>query len=155
MLRLIPTVVAALSALSGLVLAVLPALVVGFVTLFYNSAGGVLIFLGNLIGLVPDRLGTRPGGSSLPLFQQLDTHAGAIVLRSASAAILCSIALVAAVASLHAAPARKGSSRPWLLVGSCCLLAAMVGGQMVTLAVLPAIVSSAAKLAHPRVRRGD
>jgi hypothetical protein len=47
-LRLSALIVAVASAFAGAVTAVLPALVVGLVTLFYNRAGGALTFLGNL-----------------------------------------------------------------------------------------------------------
>ncbi|MEA2776528.1 MAG: hypothetical protein QOF90_1934, partial [Acetobacteraceae bacterium] len=60
-LRVSILVIAVASALAGAVTAVLPALVVALVTLFYNSAGGALILLGDLIGLLPYPFGVVQG----------------------------------------------------------------------------------------------
>ncbi len=147
-LRVLGLVVALASSLLGAVLAVLPALVVGFVTLFYNSAGKALIFLGNLIGLLPNPFGAAGGGSSLPMFQQLDTHAGAVVLGSVVATILCSTATAVIVVS-----AQGRSGRHWLAVGLCCVAAAIAGGRAVMLSVIPAIAISLGHLTRQQLRR--
>jgi hypothetical protein len=91
-LRLLPLAVAVVSAFTGAVAAVFPAMVVAFVTLFYNSAGGVLIFLGNLISLLPQPFSAAGSPSSLPAFPLLDMNTRAIVLWSVAASILCFIA---------------------------------------------------------------
>jgi len=142
-------VVAVVSSLLGAVLAVLPALLIGFVTLFYNSAGGALIFLGNLIGLLPNPFGAVQDAASLPVFQQLDTHAGAVMLGSAVATILCSTAVAAIVV-----PAQGRSGRHWLTAGLCCIVASMTGGRAVTLSVIPAIAISIGHLTHQQWHRG-
>jgi hypothetical protein len=146
-LRLGALAVAVASALAGAVAAVLPALVVGFVSLFYNGAGAALIFLGNLIGLLPHPFAAVQGTSSLPAFQQLGTNVDAVVLRSVAATILCSVAVAIAVA-----PAGGRNSRSWLVVGICCLLAAIAGGHPVALSVMPAIAISIGHLIYPRMR---
>ena len=48
--RIVATVV---SAAAGAIVALLPVMVLGLVTLVYNSAGVMLIFLGSLINLLP------------------------------------------------------------------------------------------------------
>jgi hypothetical protein len=157
-LRLSALVIAVASAFAGAVTAVLPALVVGLVTLFYNSAGGALILLGDLIGLLPHPFGVVQGTSSLPVFQQLDINAGAVVLWSAAATILCSVAAVVIVV----APTPVRNARSWLVTGLCCLLASIAGGRLVALSVIPAIAISIGHLTrqhmrpqeNPTVRRG-
>ena len=146
-LRLVALVVAVASALAGAVAAVLPALVFGFVSLFYNGAGEALIFLGNLIGLLPRPFAAVQGTSSLPAFRQLGTNVDAVVLRSVAATILCSVAVAVAVA-----PTAGRDGRPWLVVGICCLLAAITGGHPVAWSVMPAIAISIGHLICPRMR---
>jgi hypothetical protein len=148
MLRLAALAIAAASAMAGAVAAVLPALVLGFASLFYNGAGGALIFLGNLIGLLPHPLGVIQGPSSLPIFRQLDT--GAVVLLSVAATVLCSVA-----AALVVAPIGDGDRRPWLVVGLCCLVAAIAGGHSVALCVVPAVAVSVGQLIGRRLYRGS
>jgi hypothetical protein len=145
-LRLAALVIAAASALAGAVAAVLPALVVGLASLFYNGAGGALIFLGNLVGLLPRPFGVIQGTSSLPVFRQLD--AGAVVLLSVAATVLCSVA-----AALVVAPTGDGNRRPWLVVGLCCLFAAIAGGHSVALCVIPAVAVSASQLIGRQLHR--
>lgn len=70
----------------------LPALILGLVTMFYNSAGGFLIFLGSLIPVLPHPVIAGHGSSGLPAFQQLDSDPGIVMLRSGAATLLCSIA---------------------------------------------------------------
>jgi hypothetical protein len=147
-LRLVALVIAVASALAGAVASVLPALVVGLVSLFYNGAGGALIFLGNLIGLLPHPFAAVQGTSSLPAFRQLGTNVDAVVLRSVAATILCSIA----VATIVVAPTGERNGRPWLVVGICCLLAAIAGGHPVVLSVMPAIAISIGHLIWQRMR---
>ena len=147
-LRIAALVIAAASALAGAVTAVLPALVIGLVSLFYNGVGGALLFLGNLIGLLPHPFGTIQGTSSLPAFQQLHTNADVVVLRAVVATILCSVA-----AALVVAPRGGGDRRPWLTVGICCLLAAIVGGHSVALSVIPAVVVSVCHLIRRQRRK--
>ena len=143
-------VVAVASAFAGAVTAVLPALVVGLVTLFYNSAGGTLILLSDLIGLLPLPLGAVHSTSSLPVFQQLNTNGDAVVLRSAAATILCSVAAVVVVA-----PTRVGNARSWVVMGLCCLLASIVGGRSVAFSVIPAIAISVGHLTRQQMRCRD
>jgi hypothetical protein len=133
--------------LAGAVAAVLPALVVGFVSLFYNGAGGALIFLGNLIGLLPRPFAAVQGTSSLPPFRQLGINVDAVVLRSVAATILCSVAVAIVVV-----PTAGRNGRSWLVVGICCLLAAIAGGHPVALSVLPAIAISIGHLICARTR---
>jgi hypothetical protein len=146
-LRVSILVIAVASALAGAVTAVLPALVVALVTLFYNSAGGALILLGDLIGLLPYPFGVVQGTSSLPVFQQLNTNADAVVLRSAAATLLCSVAAVVVVA-----PTRVRDAQSWVVTGLCCLFASVVGGRSVAWSVIPAIAISVGHLIHQQMR---
>jgi hypothetical protein len=140
-------VVTVASALAGAVAAVLSALVVGLVSLFYNGTGGALIFLGSLIGLLPRPFVAVNGTSSLPAFRQLGTNVDAIVLRSVAATILCSVAVAIVVASTG-----RRNGRSWLAVGLCCLLAAIVGDRPVALSVMPAVAVSIGQLVWQRRR---
>jgi hypothetical protein len=146
-LRVSILVIAVASALAGAVTAVLPALVVALVTLFYNSAGGALILLGDLIGLLPYPFGVVQGTSSLPVFQQLNTNTDAVVLRSAAATLLCSVAAVVVVA-----PTRVRDAQSWVVMGLCCLFASVVGGRSVTWSVIPAIAISVGHLIRQQMR---
>jgi hypothetical protein len=145
-LGVLAPVVTVVSALAGAVVAVLSALVVGLVSLFYNGAGGALIFLGNLIGLLPRPFVAVSGTSSLPAFRQLGANVDAIVLRSVAATILCSVAVAIVVASTGGL-----NGRSWLAVGICCLLAALAGGHPVALSVMPAIAVSIGQLVWQRI----
>lgn len=141
-------VIAVISALMGAVLSVLPALVLGLVTMFYNSTGGILIFLGSLLPTLPHPVIVSNGSSALPIFQQLGGNLGIIMVQSAIATLLCSIAAATMVMSL--ASGRNG--RLWLMVGLCCLFAAIIGGRFVACAVVPAIAISIGYLIQDRVR---
>jgi hypothetical protein len=146
-LRVSILVIAVASALAGAVTAVLPALVVALLTLFYNSAGGALILLGDLIGLLPYPFGVVQGTSALPVFQQLNTNADAVVLRSVAATLLCSVAVVVVVA-----PTRVRDAQTWMVMGLCCLFASVVGGRSVAWCVIPAIAISAGHLTRQQMR---
>ncbi|HEY0185676.1 MAG TPA: hypothetical protein VGC09_22975 [Rhodopila sp.] len=138
-------VVAIASILAAAAISVLPALVVAMVNLFYNSAGGVLILLGSLASLLPNMAVSGPGSSGLPVFQTLGTNTAMIVLRSAAGTVLCSIA-----AAMILAPPPSRTRRSWLRIGLCCLAAAIVGGQPVAWALVPALAVSALRLADTR-----
>ncbi|MEA2740729.1 MAG: hypothetical protein QOH05_4036 [Acetobacteraceae bacterium] len=137
--------IAIASILAGAAISVLPALVIGMVDLFYNSAGGVLILLGSLANLLPHVAVSGAGGSGLPVFQTLGTNTAVVLLRSATGTVLCSIAAAMILAS---SPDR--SHRSWLTIGLCCLAAAIVGGSAVAWALVPALAVSAFRLAYAR-----
>jgi hypothetical protein len=130
--------VALVSLLAGAAIAVLPAIVVGLVNLFYNSAGGILILLGAIVNLLPHPTGPAPGSGSadLPVFQLLTTSTTAVVARSAAATILCAGAFM-----LLIAPDRRRYRRTWLTAGLCCLMAGLVGGELVALVLMPAFLA--------------
>lgn len=113
-------------------------MVLAAVTLFYDSAGGVLIFLGSVLNLLPHPAVQNHGGSSLPLFQRLDTDNTIILLRSAGATVLTFIAGMTMIASW-----RDQDRRFWLIFGGLCTFAALAGGWTVACAVAPAIAISA------------
>ena len=145
--RLALAVVSA-STLAGAVLSVLPALVIGLVTLFYNSAGGVLILLGSLISVLPHPSAAAQGASSLPVFQILESGSAAALSRSAVGTILCSIAF-----TLVATPKRRQHTSIWLAIAACAALAAIAGGRIVGWTQAPAIALSAVHIAvRPRHR---
>jgi hypothetical protein len=126
--------IAVVSTLAGAVIAILPAMIVTLVHLFYNSAGGVLILLGNLLMLLPHpAILPGAGGPSLPLFQMLEDHFGEVLFRSLSGAILCSIAFVTLIND-----DRQERRVAWA-VTACCGLAALIAGHDVAIALAPAI----------------
>jgi hypothetical protein len=136
--------IAIASTAAGAIIAILPALVVAIVNLFYDSAGGVLILLGSLITLLPHpALAPAGGGSSLPAFQTLDAHVGLVLLRSLSATVLCSAAFAAI-----AGECRRGSRTPWLTVAGGSLGAAIIAGHAAAIALSPAIAISVFHLAR-------
>ena len=139
--------IAVASMVAAAILALLPVMVLGLVTLFYNSIGGLLIFLGSLISLLPLSAGMSQGGSSLPIFQRLATDPGEIVLQSVSTATLCAIAATAIMAQDG-----KRNSRTWSVAGLCCLLASFVGGRLIMLCLMPAVVISVGHLSCLWVR---
>ncbi|HYZ21082.1 MAG TPA: hypothetical protein VE690_02890 [Rhodopila sp.] len=134
--------VAGASALAGAALSVLPALVVALVTLFYNSAGGLLILLGSLINLLPRPSVPGAGASSLPMFQVLQTGTAAVLSRSAAGTILCAAAFV-----LLVTPSRRQSRLVWLGITACAVLAAILGGRIIAWTLAPAIALGAAQAA--------
>ncbi len=127
----------------------MPALVVGIVELFYNSAGGFLILLGGLINIVPRPAlpGGGGGGSSLPVFQVLGTETGLVMVRSVTGTVLC---VVAAALLISSGAARKEPR--WWLVGGCCFLAAIDGGWIVGLTLVPALAVCGGRLPVTRRR---
>ena len=115
----------------------MPALVVGIVELFYNSAGGFLVLLGRLVNLVPHPPTAGQGGSSLPALQVLGTETGFVLARSVIGTALCAIAAVLLLAS------RSDRREPsWLAVGICCVLGAVAGGWIVAATLVPALAVS-------------
>ncbi|HVY15181.1 MAG TPA: hypothetical protein VHB27_08140 [Rhodopila sp.] len=121
--------VAAASILAGAVIAILPALILSLVHLFYDSSGGILILLGNLLKLLPHPAFTPGAGGGLPIFQALEDHVGLVLFRSLTGAVLCSIAFTMLIAR------RRG----WL-VAACCCVAGLIAGHGAILALIPAIV---------------
>jgi hypothetical protein len=140
-LHVVALAIAAASTLAGAVVAIFPALVIGVVTLFYDSAGGVLILLGSLISLLPHPPATPQGGSALPIFQTLETGTGAVLLRSITATISCTMAFALLIAS-----PRRADRRIWLIIGSCCVVASIAGEHAVAMTLLPAFLASISQL---------
>ena len=135
--RLALVIIALTSCIAGAVVSLMPALVVGLLQLFYNTAGGFLLLLGRLVTLVPDPAVPGQGRSSLPPLQYLGTESGLTLLRSATGTALCAIAAVLLLAS------RSGRREPgWLAVGLCCGLAAVAGGWTVAATLAPALAAS-------------
>jgi len=134
--------VAVASVTAGAVLAILPALVLGLVTLFYDSAGGVLILLGSLVNLLPHPVVPGAGASSLPEFQMLRSDAALVLLRASIATVACAVAGAMMVAR---------DRRPWVVSGLCCGAAAVAGGREVALALIPAIIVCIAGAAGRRL----
>lgn len=149
-LRFAVLVTAITSAVMGAVLSVLPALILALVTLFYNSTGGILIFLGSLLFTLPHPVITGHGASTLPVFQHLNSDPVTVLLRSATGTLLCSIAAVVMIV----VPRRGRSSRFWLMVTLCCLFAATAEGHSVALSVVPAMAISVGHLIHRWIHRG-
>ncbi|HQT78977.1 MAG: hypothetical protein B7Z80_20435 [Rhodospirillales bacterium 20-64-7] len=145
-LHLAIVVIAAASTLAGAVVAIFPALVIGIVTLFYDSAGGVLIILGSLISVLPHPSSTGQGDSSLPIFQTLETGNSFVLLRSATATIACATAF-----ALLVAPHRRCDRRIWLTAGLCCLLASIVGERTLAIVLLPALLASVSQIVSGRI----
>jgi hypothetical protein len=133
-LRLALLAIAVASTLAGAVIAILPALVLALVHLFYDSAGGVLILLGHLLMLLlQPALTPSAGGSSLPVFQMLRDHPEMVLFRSLTGAILCSVAFVILIND-------RGQERRFAwAVTACCALAALIVGHNAAIALLPAI----------------
>jgi hypothetical protein len=148
----VAVVIAVASAFAGAVVALLPALVLAMVSLFYNSFGGVLIFLGSLLSLLPHPVMPGEGGSWLPVFPQLDADNTVILIRSVVATVLCFLASTAMVASWG-----KQDLPLWLRFGLLCLLAAIAGGGSVAWLVLPAIAISVGQCVRVGLggRRGE
>ena len=134
--------VALASIVAGAVLSILPALVLGLVTLFYDSAGGVLILLGSLINLLPHPVVPTSGSSPLPEFQMLRSDAAFVLLRASIATVACAVAGAMMVAR---------DRRPWIVSGLCCGAAAVAGGWEVALVLIPAIVVCVAGAARRRL----
>jgi hypothetical protein len=135
--------IAVASILAGAVIAVLPAMVLALVHLFYNSAGGVLILLGNLLMLLPHpALPSAPGGSSLPYFQMLQDHLGAVLFRSLSGTILCCAAFAILIND------DRQDRRLAAIVTACCGLAALIAGHDVAIVLTPAIAVGLLRLAR-------
>lgn len=112
--------------------------------LFYDSAGGVLILLGNLLKLLPHPdLPTGSGGSSLPIFQRLEDNMGVVLFRSLASAILCSTAFVILVS------VRRQERRLAWLVAASCIVAALLAGHGAGIALVPAIAVSLLRLVSP------
>ncbi len=133
--RLAGLAIAVGSCVVGAVVSLMPALVVGIVELFYNSAGGFLILLGGLVHLAPASVMPGGGGSSLPVFQVLGTDTGIVLAQSIIGAVLC---VIAAALLLASRSTRKDPK--WLVVGICCILAGIAGGWVVALMLVPALV---------------
>ncbi len=149
-LRLAVLTAAIAGALAGAVLSMLPALLLGLVTMFYNGTGGILIFLGSLIPALPHPGGVGHGASALPVFQRLDSNPTTVILRSVAATALCAIA----AASMMAAYRRERDGRFWLVAGVCGVLAAVGGGRLVAFCVMPAVAASVGYLVQRTMRRG-
>src|SRR6201996_9491745 len=145
--RFVVLVVALTSLLAGAAIAVLPAMVLGLVKLFYNSAGGILILLGSIVNLLPhpSGAGSGAGSSDLPMFQLLTTSTTAVIIRSAAATVLCAIALM-----LLIAPDRRQARQSWLTAGLCSVLAALTGGELVALVLVPAFLAIGTELVAGR-----
>lgn len=127
--------VAIASTIVGASFSALPVLILGLVTLFYDSVGGILILLGHLVSVWP-----APGagaGSGLPAFQLLPGETAGILLRSVPATILCSVAAVTLIA-----PGRGRGRRDWTIAALCCVAAALLGGAPVAVGLAPAVVIS-------------
>lgn len=156
-LRLLPVLAAALSMLAGAVLSVLPALVVGLVRLFYNSAGGVLILLGSLIDLLPrpggigpggiGPAGVGPGGGGMPAFQALDTDTTTVLMQSVLGTVLCAAAFVIVLMAAR----RRDLSLPFA-AAICALAAARLGGRNVAMALAPGMIVMFADALWHRIR---
>ncbi len=140
-LRLAILAIAVASTLAGAVIAILPALVLALVHLFYDSAGGVLILLGNLLMLLlHPAFAPGAGGSSLPVFQMLEDHWGIVLFRSLTGAILCSMAFAILIND-------RGQEKRFAWgVTICCALAALIVGHNAALALVPAIAVSLLRL---------
>ena len=146
-LRLLVVIAAVSGVLAGAGLAMLPALVLGMVTMFYNGTGGILIFLGSLIPAMPHFADVGQGRSALPVFQQLESSPTTVILRSLAVTTLCAVA----VALIMATYRRRSDGRFWLMAGLCCLLAAVAGGRLVAFCLIPAILASIGHVIHHRV----
>ena len=140
-LGLAPLAVVFASVTVGAVLSIFPALVLGLVTLFYDSAGGVLVLIGSLISLLPHPVVPGAGSSSLPEFQMLRSDAGLVLFRAAISTVSCAVAGAMMIAR---------DRRPWVISGLCCGVAAIAGGWEVALALMPAIGVCAGGLIRDR-----
>jgi hypothetical protein len=133
--------IAVASTLAGAVIAILPAMILALVHLFYNSAGGVLILLGHLLMLLPHpAFSPSAGGPSLPLFQTLEDHLGEVLFRSLSGTVLCSIAFAILIND-----DRQERRFAWP-VTACCGLAALIAGHDAAIALTPAIAVGVLRL---------
>lgn len=136
--------VAIASAAAGAVLAVLPAVIIVLISLFYNSLGDVLTLIGTFLGLIPGNPLPSQGSGAPPVFPFLHVGMTVIVLRSVAATALGSVATFMLVTTRAIQP--RGF---WVGIGLCCVAAAVIGGHQAGLVLLPAIVVSVAGIAAP------
>ena len=79
------------------------------------------------------------------MFQLLTASTTAVIIRSAAATILCAIALM-----LLIAPDRRQARQSWLTAGLCSVLAALTGGELVALVLVPAFLAIGTELVAGR-----
>lgn len=137
MLRVTLWLIAIASAAAGAVLAVLPAVVIALISLFYNSLGDVLTLIGTFIGLIPGDPLPSQGSGAAPVFPFLHAGMTLTILRSVAATALGSVATFMLVSTPAMRP--RGA---WIAIGLCCAAAAAIGGHQASVVLLPAIVVS-------------
>jgi hypothetical protein len=142
--RLVWDGIAIASLLAASVVAIFPALIMLIVTLFYDSAGGVLVLLGSLISVLPHPTAPAQGGGGLPMFQVLQTGTRGLLVRSVLGTGACALAL-----GLFIGCRRGRDRRPLLIALLCCLVASVACGWIVAAGLAPAALALAIRL-RPR-----